>query len=144
MPGMSDYLEPLLLKWLLRNTQMPTPPATVYIALHTADPTDAGTTGEVATGSYARVAVTTGTSGSGAGSGWGAPGSSGTINSTNGSAVTFPAPTANWGTITNFSVWDASSGGNCLATGQLTTSRAINNGDGAPRFDASTLTLEAT
>jgi len=68
--------------------------------------------------------------------------SSGTggVTSNNGS-ITFPSPSASWGTVTHFGIWDASTGGNLLFHGALTTSKTINNGDAAPSFAAAALTL---
>jgi hypothetical protein len=140
MPGKSDYLERALLRHLFRNTAL-SAPANVYVSLHTADPTDAASGAEVSGGSYARVTCTTGTSGTGAGSVFSDPGASGTISTTNSSTITFPAPTANWGTVTHFGIWDAASSGNLLYMGALGTSRTINNGDGAPSFAASALSI---
>lgn len=129
------------MKNYFRNTA-PTTPATVYVSLHTADPTDAGTGTEVSGGSYARVSCTTGTSGSGAGSVFTAPAVSGSTYEThNSSAITFPTPSANWGTVTHFGIFTASSGGTMIASGALSTSRTINNGDSAPSFAASALTV---
>ncbi len=57
MAEMSNYLENALINATLRATTF-TSPATVYVSLHTADPTDAGTGTEVSGGSYARTAAT--------------------------------------------------------------------------------------
>ena len=111
---MSNYLENALINATLRNTTY-TSPATVYAALFTSDPTDAGSGTEVTGGSYTRKAIT-----------FGAP-SNGV--STNSAAVEFDAATANWGTITHFGIYDASSSGNLLYHGALTTSKAIDSGD---------------
>lgn len=112
---MTNYLENALLNAVLRNTTY-TSPATVYIGLHTADPTETGATGELAVANgYAREAVA-----------FGAP-SDGV--STNSGAVTFTASGGNWGSITHFTIWDASSAGNCLLYSALDTSRTVNDGD---------------
>ncbi|MDQ3095795.1 MAG: hypothetical protein M3Q82_07540 [Actinomycetota bacterium] len=129
---MSNYLEEALGKQLCRNTAGPTP-ATVWVSLHTADPTDAGSGAEVTGGAYARVSCTTGTSGTGVGSIFNAPTNPGGLVE-NASAITFPSPIANWGTVTHFGIWDAATVGNLLIHGALTTSRTINNGDSAPSF----------
>ena len=50
MAEMSNYLEDALINATLRATTF-TSPATVYVSLHTADPTDAGTGTEVSGGS---------------------------------------------------------------------------------------------
>lgn len=115
----SNYLENALINAVLRNTAY-TSPATVYVALHTADPTDVGNVGEVSTSGtgYARTAVTFGAPTDGV--------------ATNSAAVTFPTATASWGTVSYFSIWDASSAGNCLfVSNAMTTPKAINTGDTA-------------
>lgn len=144
MSAMSDYLENKLIDWLFRG-QAFTPPATMYIALLTATTDDDGSPlTEVSGGSYARVAVTgslanwAGTQS--AGSTVASSGASGTTSNNN--AVTFPAPTANWGNITHFAIMDASSSGNVLFYGALTTPKTVNNGDPAPVFAAGALTVQ--
>lgn len=94
----------------------------VYAALHTADPTAAGNVGEltIGTNAYARVAVTN--------DGTGFPAASGGVKS-NGAAVTFPAATGSWGSVTHFSIKDASTGGNTLFYGSLTTAKTVASGD---------------
>jgi hypothetical protein len=142
MAGFSDYAEAALLSQLFRNTALATP-ATVYVSLHTADPTDAGTGTEVSGGSYARVSCTTGTSTTGVGSVFTAPAPQGTANRiANASAITFPAPTGNWGTVGWFAVWDAATTGNMLLYGALSVSRTINSGDSAPSFAIGALTVD--
>jgi len=114
MSEMSNYLENALINATLRNTSY-TSPSTVYVALHTADPTDAGSGTEVSGGSYARTAVT-----------FGAP-SSGTCASN--ADCTFPQATGSWGTITHIGLWDANTTGNLLYHTPLNTSKTIDNGD---------------
>jgi hypothetical protein len=55
----SDYLEDAVLDHVFRNTAL-TSPTTVYVALYTATPSDAGGGTEVSGGSYARTAGTFG------------------------------------------------------------------------------------
>jgi hypothetical protein len=108
-------------------------PALVYLGLFTAAPTDAGGGTEVTGGSYARVQVTQ------ANASWAAP--SGTPSGTsNSGAVTFPAPTANWGVVTHFGIFDAVTAGNLIAWNALTISKTVNNGDAAPSFAIGALT----
>ncbi len=138
----TDYLENKLVDHLFRGTAY-TAPATLYVALHTAACSDSSTGTEVTGGSYARVAVTsngtnwanTQVSGTGVSSG-----TSGTTS--NSAAITFPAPTANWGTITYFSIFDASTAGNQIVCQALTTSKTVNNGDAAPSFAGGALTVQ--
>lgn len=111
---MSNYLENAMINAVLRNTSY-TSPATVYVGLHTADPTDAGTGTEVSGGSYARTSVTFGSPSNGV--------------STNSAAVEFPQATADWGTVSHIGIWDASSTGNLLFHTALDTSKAIATGD---------------
>lgn len=143
MGAKTDYLENKIIDWFLR-AQAFTPPATVYVGLLTVAPSDAGGGTEVSGGSYARVAVTSslanwaGTQGAGT-----TVASSGTGGTTsNNSSIDFPAPTANWGTITHFAIFDALSGGNMLIWSALGTSKTVNSGDAAPSFGAAALTFQ--
>lgn len=111
MGDKSTYLANKILDAIFNATSFSV--TTVYVAL-----TVSGT--EVATGSYARTAGSFSAASSGAVS--------------NDAAVTFPAPTANWGTVDGIKLYDASTSGNLLYTGALAVSRTINNGDGAPSF----------
>lgn len=142
MAGKSDYLENKFIDWLLR-AQSFTPPATVYIALLTAAPSDAGGGTEVSGGSYARVSVASSLANwAGTQSAGSTVASTGTSGQTsNNGSITFPAPTANWGTITHMGIYDASTSGNLLYWVALTTSKTVNNGDSAPSFAAGALTL---
>lgn len=144
MSALSDYLENKIIDWLLRG-QTFTPPATVYVGLLTVAPSDAGGGTEVTGGSYTRVAVASSLANwAGSQSAGSTTASSGTGGTTsNNAAVTFPAPTANWGTVVAFGVYDASSAGNLLFYASLTTSKTINNGDAAPSFAAGALTFQA-
>jgi len=126
MSQMSDYLETQIGNLLFR-TQAAWKPAAIYIALFTAAPSDAGGGTEVSGGSYARVAVTQ------ADAQWNAPaGGNGLFSNVN--DISFPAPTANWGTIAAVGIFDASSAGNLIIWGPLTTNKTVNNGDPAPKF----------
>ena len=144
MSALSDYLENKIIDWLLRG-QTFTPPATVYVGLLTVAPSDAGGGTEVTGGSYTRVAVASSLANwAGSQSAGSTTASSGTGGTTsNNAAVTFPAPTANWGTVVAFGVYDAPSAGKLLFYASLTTSKTINNGDAAPSFAAGALTFQA-
>ncbi len=143
MAAKSDYLENKIIDWLFRG-QAFTPPATLHFGLLTTAANDAGTLVEVSGGAYARVAVTASLANfagtQSAGSTTASSGTSG-ITSNNGT-ITFPAPTANWGTIVGMGVWDASTGGNLLVYTALTTSKTVNNGDAAPSFAAGAFTYQ--
>lgn len=114
MSKMSDYLENALINATLRGTAY-TSPAAVYVGLFTSDPTDAGTGTEVSGGGYARQAVT-----------FSAPVNGSTSNS---AEVLFPQATANWGTVTHFGIFDASTAGNLLYHGPLSLAKTIATGD---------------
>lgn len=97
---------------------------------------------EVSGGSYARVGVTSGTSawnntqGNTTGASTGADG---TIE--NAAPVNFPTPSAGWGTVTHFGVYDAASGGNLLFYAALSVAKTINTGD-TVSFAAGALSLQ--
>lgn len=141
--ALSNYLENKLVDAFLRG-QTFTMPTTVYVGLATTTGSDAACGTEVATGSYARVSVTSSlTNWAGTQSSASTTASSGTGGTTsNNAAITFPAPTANWATVTEFCVFDASTAGNLLFRSALTTSKTVNNGDAAPSFAISALTLQ--
>ena len=142
MTQASNYLENKLTDLIFRG-QAFTAPATLYVSLHTADPTDAAGGAEVSGGSYARVPITASLANwAGTQSAGSTTASSGTGGaSSNNGAVTFPAPTANWGSVTHFGIWDALSGGNLLVYGALTVPKTVNNGDAAPSFAAAALAV---
>ena len=116
MAAASDFLENKILDHVLSNTAY-TSPTTVYVALHTADPTDAGTGAEVSTSgtAYARQSASFGAASSGSAS--------------TDATITFPTATGNYGTVTHIGIWDASSAGNLLFHGAVTTSKTIETGD---------------
>lgn len=119
MAGKSDYLENALLNHVLNATAY-SAPATLYVALFTAAPTDAGGGTEVTGNNYSRKAVTANTTNFPAASG-------GSV--ANGAAITFATPSGSWGTVTHFGLFDASTSGNLLYWGALTTSKTPGNGD---------------
>ena len=114
MSAISNYLEAALINVSLRATAY-SAPATVYAALFTTDPGEAGAGDEVSGGSYIRKAAA-----------FDAPTDGVTQNT---SAVTFTQATGDWGTITHVAVFDAESEGNMLFYGILDASKAIGTGD---------------
>lgn len=141
--ALSDYAENKLIDALLRAQAIGTP-ATMYVALYTVCPTDSTAGTEVTGGSYARVAVTSGlTAWAGtqaAASTTASTGTSGT--SSNNAAITFPAPTAAWGSVTCWGLTDAVSAGNIWIYSPLTANKTINNGDAAPSFAPAAATVQ--
>lgn len=111
--AISNYAENLMLNWLL-TAGAATRPTAWYIALHTADPGEAGGGAEVSGGAYARVAATFSAAASGA--------------TSNSGVVTFPTATASWGTVTHMAIWDALTAGNMLMYAALDVSAAIGTG----------------
>lgn len=116
MSAASDYLENKLLDHVLTATAY-SQPSTRYLALFTASTglESNSPSAEVSGGSYARKAVTFAAASSG--------------SSATNATVTFDAASANWGTITHVAVMDASTSGNVLFWGAVTTSKTIETGD---------------
>lgn len=121
MSAASNYLENAVLNHVLKNTAF-TQPTNLYLGLFTNDSAnaaanlEAGTlTDEISGGSYARKLITFNAA------------SGGSADSA--ATVTFDAATANWGTITHVAVLDASTAGNVLFYGAVTTSKTIETGD---------------
>lgn len=118
MSAASDYLEDKLLDHVLGNTAF-SQPSNIYLALFTADTgLEANSpSAEISTSStgYSRQSVSFAASSSGSAS--------------TSATVTFSAATANWGTVTHVAVMDASTSGNVLFYGAVTTSKTIESGD---------------
>lgn len=122
MAGKSVYLED---KWLnmWKGTAF-TFPTTVYVALLTTNPTDDSGTGlvEVTTSgtAYARQAIV-------GSSGWStiAPVSGGSGTSpeqmSNAAVITYPTPTATFGTVVGIALYDAATAGNLLYWASITS-----------------------
>lgn len=110
MAAMSNYLENTLINAVLRGTTY-TSPTTVYLALFTSNPTDAGTGSEVSGGAYARQAIAFSTPSDGV-----------AVSSAD---IFYPVATAAWGTVTHIGIYDALTGGNLLFHGALTNSKTI-------------------
>lgn len=105
----------------------------LYVALHTADPGEAGAqnTSEATYTSYARVAVVR------SAVGWTVAGD----QASNAALVTFPACTAGTNTITHFSIGCASSGaGTLLYSGTVTPNLAVSIGV-TPEYAIGALTV---
>jgi hypothetical protein len=153
MTAMSDFLENKLIDWFFRaqaigvtgaTAAAGTGPANLYVALFTANPSDTGGGTEVSGGSYARVTVASSLANwagtQSAGSTTASSGTGGTTSNNN--AITFPTPSANWGSITGVGIYDATTAGNLLFWGALGTAKTVNNGDPAPSFAAAALTVQ--
>jgi hypothetical protein len=108
----SNYLENKLIDHSLGTTTF-TKPTTVYAALYTVAPSDSSAGTEVTGGSYARQAITFSAASSGS-----------TSNNTNVDFNTMPAVT-----VVSVAILDASTSGNMLYHGTLTTNRTVLAGD---------------
>lgn len=116
MSALSDYSEKLLLDWMM-TTGSATRPTAWYVALYTAAPSDSGGGTEVSGNGYSRQSVAFAAAST--------PG--GTTSNTG--AVSFTASGGSWGTITHIGIHDASTSGNLLWHGGLTTSKTVGDGD---------------
>lgn len=114
----SDFLEQKLLNHVFGSPAY-SQPAGLFLALFTTATDDTSGSGtEVSGNAYARQAIAFGSAASPAG----------TIS--NSGVVTFPTATpAGWGTITDFGIYDAVTGGNRLVYGTLTASQTIAAGN---------------
>ena len=142
MAAMSDYLENKIIDQVFR-AQAFSFPSTLYVGLLTAAPSDTGGGTEVSGSNYSRVSVAAslanwaGTQGSGTTTA--SSGATGTTSNNN--TLTFPVPSATWGTVVAFGIYDAASAGNLLFYGTLTISKTINSGD-TVTFPAAALSLQ--
>jgi hypothetical protein len=118
--SISNYAENKILEHTTGTTAW-TMPTTVYLKLHTADPGEAATT--AAAGETTRKSVSWASAASGS------IASSATVEWTN---------VASTETYTHWSLWDASTAGNALWTGALSSSAAVTAGD---TFQITALTL---
>lgn len=127
MSKFSDYTETNIIQSTLRGVGFPVPTG-IFIALFTADPTDANVTaGEVQTSAmpaYVRQNA------AGAGTidtGWTAPANG---VSSNAKTITFPANNgAGPVVVTHIGVYDAATSGNLLYHAPLTTPKTLQVGD---------------
>ena len=133
MSAMSDYLEDKFRTHVFRTGTF-TKPTVLAVALYTAAPGETGGGTEVTVGSYGRVQRDP------LDANWTAASATNGLTD-NAAALTFPAPTANWGSVTHLAILDATSGGNFMVYGALTTPKTVNNGDPAPAFGIGALSV---
>ena len=130
----SNTLENQVVALLFNGTALPWANANLFVALHTADPGEAGdqTTSEATYTSYARVSVARDAGG------WTVSGN----QASNTAEITFPECTGGSNTITHVSVGLVTSGASqILYKGALTASIAVSNLI-TPRFPAGTLVMQ--
>ena len=116
MAALTDHAENLLLNWTL-TAGAATRPTAWFAALHTSAPNDASpSTGELSGNGYTREAVTFAAASGGA--------------TSNTADIEFgPCTGSNWGSVTHISIWDASTTGNALFHGALSSAVTINVND---------------
>lgn len=128
--SLSDYFENNVIDLTFR-AQTWTIAAAFHVGLSTAACSDSSVGTEVSGGSYARVSVTRSLAN------WAGTQSAGSTSASTGTggvtsnnvAISFPTPSAGWGTVTHFFISDASTAGNLILCQALTTSKTINSGD---------------
>ena len=123
----SQYFATQVLSWV-KGAPFPTALSNVYISLHSADPGVAGTNADE-TAAITNTTNRTTIASSALGAVSGASGGGFEITNTGVVQLTTSANNSNAITVTHFGVWDAASGGNFLASGQLTSSVDVELGD---------------
>ena len=121
MANASDYLEDNIIKHLFRTGSF-TKPTSLYVALFTAAPSDSGGGTEVSATGYARVANNP------ADGAWAATSGTNGLTSNVG-AINFGTWSTGPTTVTHFGIFDASTSGNLIVWGSLTSSKTVNAGD---------------
>lgn len=129
----SNYFEEKIGNHIFRTDTLEKPSA-LYIALFTTLPSEDGTGGvEIVGNGYARVGIVS------ADSNW-TPPNAGDGKFSNAIATAFPLPTADWGTVNGYGIYDASSAGNMWFYAPLTTPKNVTTGF-VPVFVAGELTI---
>ncbi len=136
MAGFTDATEQAILNGFFTDPAW-TPPSTLYLALSSTTPTEAGGNfTEPSGGSYARVSTVA--------ADWNAASGTAPAIKDNGAVKTFPTASADWvsgSNLTHFGIYDASTVGNLLCWGALTVAKPVLNGDTAS-FAAGALVLK--
>lgn len=104
MSQATDYLENALIDHVFGGSTY-SAPSNIYLGLFTAIPGDDASGAEVSAGNYARQEITFGSASNGA--------------STSTNEITYTVSGANYGTVTHFGLFDASTSGNLLAYGNV-------------------------
>jgi len=123
----SQYFATQVLNWV-KGSAFPTALANVYVSLHSSDPGTDGTSGDV-TNTITNSTNRTTISSSALSTVAGASGGGFEVTNTGVVQLTTAANNSTPITVTHFGVWDAASGGNFLASGQLTLSVDVELGD---------------
>jgi len=118
MSAMSNWMAASVMNEYFRGSSV-TPPAAVYLALYTTDPTDSDTGTEISGNGYARQQILFSTP----------VVVSGKTQIQNSATITYPTATGSWGDVAYWGVRTAASGGTLLAYGSFTQTKAISQGD---------------
>lgn len=111
-----------------------TKPATLYMGLFTAAPSDAGGGTEVSGTGYARLLVGPGNAD------WSADATPGRTLNIN--TLQYGAPTSDWGVVAWAGLFDGAGGGANLLMWVAIDANTVNSGDAAPAFDASAIDFQ--
>lgn len=132
----SGYTENEVLEWLVKNTDMPVSPTNIYVSLHTADEGEnPDGSNEVGAADYTRAST--------APADWTIGGTDGPTTVDNANEISFGDPSNDWGTITHFGLWDASTSGNPLiATVALNSSKTVQADTDELKFAAGAFNIE--
>ena len=123
----SQYFATQVLDWV-KGSPFPTALANVFVSLHSSDPGTNGLSGDVTntiTNSTNRTSIASSALSTVAG----ASGGGFEVTNTGVVQLTTAANNTTPISVTHFGVWDAASGGNFLASGQLTSSVDVELGD---------------
>ena len=134
MTAFTNYAETQIINHIFRTASF-TKPTTLNLALFsTVTDGETPTVIELSGSGYSRVACNP------LDGNWSAP-VSGNGTTYNVNIITFPVAIADWGVITHFGIYDASTAGNLLIYAPLTLPRNITNGS-TPSFAAAALTFQ--
>lgn len=139
MSAMTDAFENKLVDHFFRSTAL-TRLTDILVHLYTATPGETGGGTEVTGGSYAAVSLPPLDTNWYATQGGISGASSGTGGATsNAVQITYPTPSANWGSIQGVALKDNT--GLMMFYAALTTAKTVNNGDPAPYFPTTSLAV---
>jgi hypothetical protein len=125
MSAASNYLENKLVENVLRGVNY-VPPTAIFVALHTAAPGETGIN-EVSTAVFPAYARQDAAKGGAVATGWTAAADG---QCKNAQQLIYPVSNASGPvTVTHYSLWDASTGGNYLLGAALSSNRTLNPGD---------------
>jgi hypothetical protein len=131
---LTDYMNNKILDMVFGATAF-APAATLYVGMSLGGSSKFGIPNEPVGGGYARVALPNTPASF--------PAALGGTKS-NAVVVTFPTPTANWGTIVSLFLADAPAGGNVIAMADLAVPKTINGGSAAATVAVGSLFLSHT